>query len=160
MIICIPIDKTTLTVPSATSRSHCPGKTGYTQTSKNHCNVKKMFSWLFVNEGNPLLFLYLRGNNLEFGRECFCLLSTLRALNEIWFIRWSLRFFGDLATLYLTKENFHYILATRDGMDVSLTVTEPGLKENCRQGKFRSDKRRTGSHLKSGTGADNGRSIE
>ena len=108
MIICIPIDKTTLTVPSATSRSHCPGKTGYTQTSKNHCNVKKMFSWLFVNEGNPLLFLYLRGNNLEFGRECFCLLSTLRALNEIWFIRWSLRFFGDLATLYLTRENFHY----------------------------------------------------
>ena len=59
------------------------------------------------------LILYLRGNNLEFGREHFCLLSTLRALNEIWFIRWSLRFFGDLATLYLTKENFHYSVPGR-----------------------------------------------
>ena len=54
------------------------------------------------------LFLYLRDNNLEFGRECFCLLSTLRVIKEIWFIRWSLKFFWDLATLYLTKKNFHY----------------------------------------------------
>ena len=38
-------------------------------------------------------------------RECFCLLSTLRVIKEIWFICWSS--FGDLATLYLTKENFH-----------------------------------------------------
>ena len=39
--------------------------------------------------------------------------STLRVLlKEICFIHWSLNFFGDLANLYLTKENFHNTLLT------------------------------------------------
>ena len=41
------VDKMTFAVPSAASwtlaLTHCPGKTGYTQTSRSHGYVKKMF---------------------------------------------------------------------------------------------------------------------
>ena len=37
------LDKMTFAVPSVTLKGHCPGNTGYTQTSKSHCSVKKMF---------------------------------------------------------------------------------------------------------------------
>ena len=37
------LDKMTFAVPSVTSKGHCPGKTGYTQISKSHYSVKKMF---------------------------------------------------------------------------------------------------------------------
>ena len=78
------LDKMTFAVPFVTSKSHYPGKTDYAQTSKSHYYVKKMFYDCEKEmKVTSSLILYLRDNNLKFGRECFCLLSTLRALNEI-----------------------------------------------------------------------------